>query len=196
MPMKLGQVFSQYFLVFIIGVWFNEFKMYERAINFKTAFVMFPLVAFFSLNFSNLFTFNNATEALKSLLYSNGRSVVLSLSAILLVLILLRKLKAPRNRFVELVATTSVLIYLIEPFASYMLRTTVFGQLTIYFAAGAEFYLYQITRIAALLVLLPLVVKAIKNYQPKLTLAGAQIQQYFSVLKNKPAIQNGADVQK
>ena len=196
MPMKLGQVFSQYFLIFIIGGWFNEFKMYERFIKFKTAFVVFPLVAIFSLNLSNLFTFSNTTEALKALLYSNGRSVVLSLSAILLVLIILRKLKAPSNRFVELVATTSVLIYLIEPFASYILRTIVFGQLTIYFAAGAEFYLYQIARIAALFVLLPLVVKAVKNYQPKLPFAGVKIQQYFEVLKNKPAVQNSADAQK
>jgi hypothetical protein len=175
-PMKLGQVFSQYFLIFMIGVWFNKFKMYDRVMKLKTACVTVPLAALFSLNFSYLFTFNSTTEALTSLLYFNGRSIILSLSAILLALLLLRKLTAPRNRFVELIATTSVLIYLTEPFLSYILRTFIFGQLTLYFAAGAEFYLYQIARIAFLLGLLPLTVKAVKNYRPKIAFAGIQVQ--------------------
>jgi hypothetical protein len=140
--MKLGQVFSQYVIVFMIEVWFNEFKIYERVMNFKVAYVAVPLVALSLPNLStNLFTYNNATETLKFLVYSNGRSIVLSLSAILLVLLLLRKLVVPRNRFVELIAATSVLIYLMEPFCSYMPRSYVFGELAIYFASGAEFYI-------------------------------------------------------
>ncbi|MBN1245248.1 acyltransferase [Candidatus Bathyarchaeota archaeon] len=184
-PMKLGQVFSQYFLVFMIGTWFNEFKMYAKVMDFKAAYVAVPLVALFLPNFSNLFTANNATGALEFLVYSHGRSIVLSLSAILLVLLLLRKLVVPRNRFVELIAATSVLIYLMEPFCSYLLRSYVFGQTTIYFASGTEFYLYQITRIAVLLILLPLAVKAAKStYQKQLSLLSPRFK-FFNVLKSK-----------
>jgi hypothetical protein len=184
-PMKLGQVFSQYFMVFMAGVWFNEFKMYERVMNFKVAYVAVPLVALSLPNLSNLFTSNNAAETLRFLIYSNGRSIVLSLSAILLVLLLMRKIVVPRNRFVELVAATSIFIYLMEPFCSYILRSYVFGESTIYFASGAEFYLYQITRVAVLLVLLPLAAKAAKNiYQKRVSLLSPSFR-FFNVLKNK-----------
>lgn len=170
-PLKLGLLFTQYFLVFMIGFWINKLKIYERAMSFKTVFIMAPLVALFSLDFSDLFSFNNTTEALEHLLYSNGRSIVLCLSAVLLVLFILRSLRVPRVRLVELAATTSVFIYLIEPFSSYMISNYVFQQPTIYFAAGGQFYLYQITRIVVLLVLLPLMVKAVKNTPKKLTSA-------------------------
>jgi hypothetical protein len=162
--MKPGQLFSQYFLVFMIGVWLNKLEMYKKAINFRTALVAVPLIALFSLDFSYLFTFNNATQALHSLLYFNVRSIILSLSAVLLVLIFLQKLKIPRNRFVELIAMASIFIYLLDPIFAYMLSNYVFGQPTMYFAAGAEFYLYLIARIFILLVLLPLVVEASRNH--------------------------------
>jgi surface polysaccharide O-acyltransferase-like enzyme len=165
--MKPGQVFSQYFLVFMIGVWINKLGMYEKVMNYKTACVTVPLIALFSLDLSNLFTFNNTTESLKSLLYSNGRSIILSLSAVLLVLLLLRKMRIPRNRFAELIATTSIFIYLLDPFFAYMLSNYVFGQPKVYFADGATFYLYQVARIIIVLVLLPPAVKAIKNYIKK-----------------------------
>jgi len=165
--MKPGQLFSQYFLVFMIGVWLNKLGMYEKVMNFKTAVVMVPLVALFALDFSSLFTFNNATETLKALLYSNGRSIILSVSAILLVLLLLRKKRFPRNRFVELLAATSIFIYLMDPFFSFILSDYVFGQPTVYFADGAAFYLYQIARIFILFALLPPLVKAIRSYIKK-----------------------------
>jgi len=165
--MKPDQLFSQYFLVFMIGVWFNKLGMYEKVMNFKTAVVTVPLVALFALDFSSLFTFNNATETLKALLYSNGRSMILSLSAILLVLLFLRKTRFPRNRFVELIAATSIFIYLLDPFFGFILSDYVFGQPTVYVADGAAFYLYQIARIFILFVLLPPAIKAIRGYIKK-----------------------------
>lgn len=165
--MKPDQLFSQYFLVFMIGVWFNKLGMYEKVMNFKTAVVTVPLVALFALDFSSLFTFNNATETLKALLYSNGRSMILSLSAILLVLLFLRNTRFPRNRFVELIAATSIFIYLLDPFFGFILSDYVFGQPTVYVADGAAFYLYQIARIFILFVLLPPAIKAIRGYIKK-----------------------------
>lgn len=187
-PLKIGMVFSQYFLVFMIGAWFNEFKLYDRVMKLRTACFTVPLVALFSLNLSFLFTFDNTTEALKSLMYSNVRSIVLSVSVILLILPLLRKLRVPGNRFIELVASGSVLIYLIEPFVSYIVRILAFGQLTVYFAAGAEFYLYQSARVVVLLVLLPIVAKVVTSNLLKMKFGGVQLQHYFNALKNKPAM--------
>jgi surface polysaccharide O-acyltransferase-like enzyme len=186
-PMKLGQVFSQYFLVFMIGTWFNEFRMYEKVMDFKAAYVAVPLAALFLPNFASLFTAANTTDALTFFVFSHGRSIVLSLSAILLVLLLLRKLEFPRNRFVELIAATSVLIYLMEPFCSYLLRSFIFGQTTVYVASGAEFYLYQIARVAVLLVILPLAVKTAKDaYQKRLSLSSPN-SKFFTFLKSKLA---------
>jgi hypothetical protein len=185
-PIKVGMVFSQYFLVFMVGVWFNEFKMYDKVMKFRTALITVPVAALFSINLSFLFTFNTTTEAIKSLIYSNGRSLILSLSLILLVLTFLRKLKVSRNRFIELVATNSVLIYLMEPFFSYILRSFIFGQLTVYFITGTEFYLYQIARIAVLLVLLPFFAKVVKGILLNMSIGGVEILHYINALKNKP----------
>ncbi|TRO45808.1 acyltransferase [Candidatus Bathyarchaeota archaeon] len=184
-PMKLGQVFSQYFLVFMIGVWFNEFKMYERVMNFRAAYVAVPLFAVFLPSLSTLFTANNAANALTFFVYSHGRSIILSLSAILLVLLLLRKLVFPRNRFVELIAATSIIIYLMEPFCSYLLRSYVFGQTTIYFDSGTEFYLYQILRITILLFIVPLIVKAAKTTYQRQLIPLSLNSKFLNVLKNK-----------
>ena len=161
--MKPGLLFSQYFLVFMIGVWLNKLGAYEKVMNFRTAFVTVPLIAVFSLDFSNSFTFNNTTETLKYLLYSNGRIIILSLSAVLLVLIFLQKARVPRNRFVELIATTSIFIYLLEPFFAVVLSNFVFGQSTVYFADGADFWIYQIMRVVVAFVLLPPLVKAVRK---------------------------------
>lgn len=165
--LKLGLLFTQYFLVFMIGVWLNRLKMYEKVMNFRTAFVTVPLVVLFSFDFSNLFNFNNAADTLEALLYSNGRSIILTLSAVLLVLLVMRKSRFPRNRFIESVAATSIFIYLLDPFIAYLVSNYVFGQPTMYLAAGIDFYLYQIARIFILLALLPLVVNAIRNYIKK-----------------------------
>jgi hypothetical protein len=164
-PMKLGKNFSQYLLVFTIGFWLSKLRIYEKVMRFRTAYVAVPLVALFSIDLSGLFNENTAIETLMSLLYSNARSIVLSLSVILLVLLFLRKIKIPKNRYVELIAETSIFIYLSEPFFSYGLRRYVFGQPIIYFASGADFYLYVIMRGAILFVLLPLVYKVIKNWR-------------------------------
>jgi hypothetical protein len=166
-PMKPGQLFSQYFLVFMIGVWLNKLKMYKETLNFRTALAAVPLIALFSLDFSYLFTFNNAIQALQALLYSNIRSLILSLSAVFLVLIFLQKLKISRNRFVESIAMASIFIYLLDPILAYTVSYYVFGQPTMYFTAGTEFYLYLTVRIFILLALLPLVVKAIRSYIKK-----------------------------
>lgn len=165
--MKPGQLFSQYFLVFMIGVWLNKLNMYKEALNFRTALAAVPLIALFSLDFSYLFTFNNAIQALQALLYSNMRSIILSLSVVFLVLIFLQKLKISRNRFVESIAMASIFIYLLDPIFAYILSYCVFGQPTIHFTAGTEFYLYLTARIFILLALLPLVVKAIRSYIKK-----------------------------
>jgi surface polysaccharide O-acyltransferase-like enzyme len=165
--MKPGQLFSQYFLVFMTGVWLNKLEMYNKALNFRTALVAVPLIALFSLNFSFLFNFDNATEALKSLLYFNIRSIILSLSAILMVLIFLQKLKISRNRFVEPIAMASIFIYLLDPIFAYMLSNYAFGHPTMYFVVGTEFYLYLTARIFILLFLLPLGLKVIRSYIKK-----------------------------
>ena len=164
-PMKLGKDFSQYLLVFTIGFWLSKLRIYEKVMRFRTAYVAVPLVALFSIDLSGVFNENTAIETLMSLLYSNARSIVLSLSVILLVLLFLRKIKIPKNRYVELIAETSIFIYLSEPFFSYGLRRYVFGQPIIYFASGADFYLYLIMRGAILFVGLPLVYKVIKNWR-------------------------------
>lgn len=161
---RLGMLFTQYFLVFMIGVWLSKLELYGKIMNYKTALVTVPLIILFSLDFSNLLTFNTATETLTALLYSNGRSIILSLSAILLVLFAMRKLSFPRNRFVELIAGTSIFIYLLDPFFAYLLSNYVFGEPTMFLSAGTIFYLYIVARIVVMLVLLPFGVKAIRNY--------------------------------
>ena len=162
--LKLGLLFTQYFLVFMIGGWLNRLKLYEKVMNVRTAVVTVPLVVLFSFDFSSLFNFNNATNTLGALLYSNGRSIILSLSAVLLVLLVMEKSGFPRNRFVESVAATSIFIYLLDPFIAYLLSNYVFGQPTMFLAAGADFYVYQVARIFILLALLPLVVNGIRKY--------------------------------
>jgi hypothetical protein len=162
--LKLGLLFTQYFLVFMIGGWLNRLKLYEKVMNVRTAVVTVPLVVLFSFDFSSLFNFNNATNTLGALLYSNGRSIILSLSAVLLGLLVMEKSGFPRNRFVESVAATSIFIYLLDPFIAYLLSNYVFGQPTMFLAAGADFYVYQVARIFILLALLPLVVNGIRKY--------------------------------
>ena len=165
--LKPGQLFSQYFLVFMIGVWLNKLKLYKKAISVKTALVAVPLLALFTLDFSYLFTFSNTTNALESLLYTNGRSIILSLSAVLLALFFFQKFRFPRNRFIELVAMASIFVYLLDPIFAFALSNYVFGQPSMPFAAGSEFYICMTVRILLSLVLLPFVVTAIRAYVRK-----------------------------
>ena len=161
--LKLGQVFSQYFLIFIVGFWLNKFSIYEKVTKLRIGLIMVPLVALFTIDLSNFFNFNTTTEALKYLLYSNGRSIIFSLSTVLLVLIILRRLNVPNNRFVKWIATISILIYFIDPFFNYLISNYVFGQPVIYFAVGLEFWFYILFRIGALFVMLPITVKVFKK---------------------------------
>jgi hypothetical protein len=85
-PLKLGLLFTQYFFVFMIGSWLNKAKMYDRIITAKTALVAVPFIVFFSLDLSAYFTLNNSVETLKYLLYFNGRTMMLGLSVVFLVL--------------------------------------------------------------------------------------------------------------
>ena len=165
--LKLGLLFSQYFLVFMIGVWLNKLGIYSKVMSVKTAVVTIPLIALFALDLSYLFTFDTAVETLIALLYSNGRSIILTLSGVLLTLIILRKLKFQRNRFVELIAAASIFIYLLDPFFGFLLSNLVFAQPTMYVSDGVAFYLYLIARIFILLILLPPVVNAIRCYVRK-----------------------------
>ncbi|MFA5364178.1 MAG: acyltransferase family protein [Candidatus Bathyarchaeia archaeon] len=161
--LKFGLVFTQYFLVFMAGVWLNKFGTYEKVMNIKTAVVTIPVAAFFVVNLSGLFTCSNTIETVKYLLYYNGRSILFSISTVFLALLVLKKLNISRNRFGELIALSSILIYFMEPFFSYMVRLYIFGQPTIYFANGTEFFIYQIIRVVILFLILPLAVYAIKK---------------------------------
>ena len=155
-PMRLGELFSQYLLVFVFGFWINKLKIYERIMNFKMTFFAVPLVAFFSADFSGLFNFNNAAEAFQKLLYLDFRSIIFSLVLVLLFLLFLRKIKIQQTGFIKLIASMSIIIYLSEPLISFALLNYVFGQTAIVFADGAQFYFYQVTRVVVLLGLLPL----------------------------------------
>ena len=163
LPERLGLLFSQYFLVFMIGFWLNKLKLYDRIVNFRTAYIAIPLIAVFSFNFSNIFTLNNPVNTLNYLLYYTGRSMLLSLSVILLVLLLLRKINVPRNHFVELITELSIFIYLLDPFLAYIVMFYIFGQSTINYFASPVFYIYQAIRVAVLFAVFPILVKTLRT---------------------------------
>jgi hypothetical protein len=162
--LKLGMVFSQYFLVFMTGVWINKFNVYEKATSGKTALVAIPFVFLFSVDISSVFTGSNVIETVGYLFYFNGRSIVLSLGTVLVVLFVFRKLRVSCNRFVESIAKTSIIIYFMEPFLSFVIRNYVFGQPAIYFADCTTFCVYQLVRAGVLFAALPLVVSLINRW--------------------------------
>jgi fucose 4-O-acetylase-like acetyltransferase len=170
-PLRLGQLFSQFFLVFMFGFWVNKLKIYEKIMSFKIAFIAFPVVMFFSVDLSGFFTYENQVEAFKGLLYSNVRIIVFTLGLVLLSLLFLRKIRIPKNGFVKRVASKSVFIYLCEPFITLMLVLLFFGRTEIYFAEGTLFWAYQLVRVVVLLILLPLGLIAIKTLYDKKTSA-------------------------
>ena len=163
-PMKLGQVFSQYFLIFAAGFFIKKFNVYQKVTSLKAALVTVPFIILSSLNFTGFFSLVNVTEVLGYVLYFNGRSVILGLFVSLLLLFFLRKIHVSDNRFVSLIAEATILIYLSEPFVSFMLKDYVFAQNIQFLALDASFYLYQAARIVILFVFMPFLVKAIKNY--------------------------------
>jgi hypothetical protein len=164
-PTKLGLVFSQYFLIFMIGIWVNKFKKYEALMRFRNIVVLVPLAALFSLDLTGFFPVTTAPETLLYLVYTNVRSIVFSLSLILLVLLLLRKLRVPNKGYVVLIAEISIFIYLTEPLLNYLLKTYLFGQASTSFGVCAYFYLGLILRGAILFGLLPLVIKKVRAYK-------------------------------
>ena len=170
-PLRLGQLFSQFLFVFMFGFWVNKLKIYEKIMSYKTAFFALPLVVFFSVDFSGLFTYNNQIEALKGLLYTNFRIIILTLGLVLLSLLFLRKIRIPKNGFVKRVASKSIFIYLGEPVITFVMVILFFGRTEIYLAEGALFWIYQVVRVVVLLVLLPLALIAIKTLYQKKTSA-------------------------
>jgi hypothetical protein len=155
-PMKLGQLFSQYLLVFMIGFWIKKLGIYEKIMNFKMAFLVIPLIAFFAVDFSGLFSYSNKFATFEGMLYINARIIIFSLALVLLSLLLLKKIKIQQSSFIKKIASMSAFIYLTEPFISFLLLTYLFADDAVYFADGTEFYLFQVTRVVVLLVLLPL----------------------------------------
>jgi hypothetical protein len=165
-PFRQGQLFSQFLLVFIFGFYMSKFKIYDRIMNYKMAALVIPLVIFFSFDFSGLFTYANVVAGFESQLYFNVRSIVLTLGLVLLALLLLRKIKVPKNGFAKQIATRSVFIYLLEPFISYLILTYIFGASDSFFLdSGIEFYAYQAVRVAVLLFGVPLVFIAYRKYR-------------------------------
>jgi fucose 4-O-acetylase-like acetyltransferase len=157
-PMRLGELFSQYLLVFAFGFFVNKFQIYDRIMSFKMAVFAIPLVAFFSIDFSGFFNYNNVVEAFKAQLYWNGRSIIFTLGLVLLCLLFLRKIKVPKNGFAKQIASRSVFIYLFEPFISFIIITYGFMEPdSALFAGGIEFYFYLAVRVIVLLLAVPLV---------------------------------------
>jgi hypothetical protein len=119
------------------------------------AFVAVPLVAFFAFDFSGYFNYNNILNAFQAQLYFNCRSVLLTMGLVVLALITLRKVKMPVRGLAKQIADHSALIYLYEPFVSFLILNYGFGQGQIFFADSLTFYLYQATRITVLLIVIP-----------------------------------------
>lgn len=154
-PLKLDSLFSQYLLVFVFGFYISKFGLYEKLVRPKTALIAMPLVAFFIFDLSGYFNYNNILNALQAQIYFNCRSVLLTMGLVILALIVLRKIKMPIKGLGKQIADHSILIYLYEPFISFIILNYGFGQGEVFFASGLMFYLYQATRITVLLVIIP-----------------------------------------
>ncbi len=155
-PMRLGQLFSEFLLVFMVGFWVNKLKIYSKIMSSKMAYFAVPSATLFAFNFSSFFNYNNGVNAFDAFMYSDSRIIIFSIALVLLALLFLRKSKVRQNSFITLIASKSAFIYLAEPFISYAILRLVFGQTEIFFADGTAFYFYQAVRIVVLLVLLPL----------------------------------------
>jgi fucose 4-O-acetylase-like acetyltransferase len=160
---KLGLVFNQYFLVFMLGFWLSKYGLYNRMVRFRTALFAVPLFALFFLDFSGSLSFSDPLTGFEHYLYGNVRSMALGLSVIFIFLAV-AKGRVSSNKVVESIAKVSLLIYLTEPFLSYLLRDYIFGgQLHIY-VSNSNFIWYQVARIVFLFGLLPLLYVAAKKY--------------------------------
>ncbi len=155
-PLRIDALFNQYLLVFVFGFYISKFGLYEKLMNYKMALVATPIVALFIVDFSGVFNYNTAFNALIANIYFNCRSVALTMGLVFLALLALRKIKIPVNGFAKQIADHSAFIYLSEPFISFIILTYVFGQGETFFVGGPMFYLYQGVRIIVLLVAMPM----------------------------------------
>lgn len=154
-PLKLDSLFSQYLLVFVFGFYISKFGLYEKIVNPKMALIAVPLVAFFAFDFSGYFNYNTILDALQAQIYFNCRSVLLTMGMVVLALMALRRIKMPVRGIGKQIADHSALIYLYEPFVSFIILNYGFGQPEILCASGLTFFLYQAARIGVLLVIIP-----------------------------------------
>jgi hypothetical protein len=166
-PLRLGLLFSEFIFVFMIGFWIGKFKLYQKVVSNKMTFFAVPLIAILSYNLSNLFNFSSAAKAFEALVYTNLRIMGLSLSAVLLALLFLKKIRINRNSTVRRIARRSAFVYLIEPFISYLILYLIFQVPEIYVSDGVLFIAYQIARVMVLLFLLPLFFMAVSDYLKK-----------------------------
>jgi fucose 4-O-acetylase-like acetyltransferase len=166
-PLRLDALFNQYLLIFVFGFYISKFGLYNKLMTYKTVVVAAPIVALFAIDLSGFLNYNNPLNALVAQTYFNCRSIMLTMSLVLLTLYALRKVKLPVNGFAKQIADHSAFIYLTEPFISFLILTYVFGQGENFFAGGLAFYLYQATRIIVLLGVIPLAFIAWR-YRPRM----------------------------
>jgi hypothetical protein len=165
-PFRLGQLFSQFLLVFTFGFFLNKFRVYDKIMSFKMAALVVPLVVLFSFDFSGLFSYSNLLDSFQAQLYFNIRSIVLTLGLVLLTLLFLRKIGVPKNGFAKKVAMKSAFIYLSEPFISFLILTFIFGASdSVVFDGGVGFIAYQAVRVAVLLFGVPLAFMAWNKFR-------------------------------
>jgi hypothetical protein len=166
-PLRLDSLFNQYLLVFVFGFYISKFGLYNKLMTYRTVLVAVPTVALFSIDLSSFLNYNTTLNALVAQTYFNCRSIMLTMSLVLLALYALRTVKLPVNGFAKQIADHSAFIYLSEPFVSFIILTYVFGQGENFFAGGLTFYLYQATRLVVLLGVIPLTFIAWK-YRPRM----------------------------
>ncbi|NLE05161.1 MAG: acyltransferase [Crenarchaeota archaeon] len=155
-PLMLDSLFSQYLLVFVFGFYISKFKIYEKMMNsYKTTLIAAPLALFFAADLSSLFNCNTVFSALQSQLYFNCRSIILTLSLVILALQIIRRIKIPVTGLGKQIADHSAVIYLSEPFISFVILTYIFGQPQSFHVGSLMFYLYQAVRIGILLIIIP-----------------------------------------
>lgn len=151
-PFRLGELFTQFLLVFSFGFFINKLKLYEKILNYKMAAIAIPVVIFFAMDLTYLVSGNPWL----SQLYFNLRTILLTAGLVLLSLLLLRKLHVPKNGFAQQIAKRSAYIYLAEPLISFAILSLIFNMPDTFFASGPLFYLYQGVRIVMCIILVPL----------------------------------------
>ncbi|MCW4045180.1 MAG: acyltransferase [Candidatus Bathyarchaeota archaeon] len=174
-PLRLGELFSQFLIVFLVGFYVNKLNMYERIMNYKTAFLSILLVAVFSFDFSEFFNYSNPAEAFKASLYLDTRIIMLTMGLVLIMLLFFRKAGVGKNGFIKEISSRSAFIYLSEPFLSFLILSYLFNKPdNVLFTDGAEFYLYQVVRVLVFFVLIPFTGMALKKAYEKRNAANSR----------------------